>query len=111
MDDIYDFCAAILKGFAQPNRLKIIAALRDGELSQTEIETKISEKQSNTSRHLTALSMAGILSSRRDGPFIFFRIRYPEVLDIIDLTQKIVAHEINAYHHLPLFRQIKKPSV
>lgn len=108
MDDLNDFCAAVLKGLAQPNRLKIIEALRNGELCQADIASKISEKQSNTSRHLTALFMAGVLSSRRVGSQIFFRLRYQEVLSIVDFTKKIVAQELNAYHHLAVLRRMNK---
>src|SRR5512135_3895059 len=94
MSDIAGFRADILKAMAQPTRLKIIEFLRDGERCVCEIFPAIGEEQSNTSRHLNLMQAAGVLSRRKEGLKIFYAIKHPEVLEIVDLAARIMAHEI-----------------
>lgn len=94
MSEIAAFRADILKAMAQPTRLKIIEFLRDGERCVCEIFPAIGEEQSNTSRHLNLMQSAGILSRRKDGLKIFYAIKHPEILEIVDTVTLIVRQEI-----------------
>ncbi len=94
MSDIAAFRAEILKAMAQPTRLKIIEFLRDGERCVCEIFPAIGEEQSNTSRHLNLMLAAGVLSRRKDGLKIFYAIKHPEILDIVDTVTLLVKQEI-----------------
>lgn len=100
MNDIAGFRADILKAMAQPTRLKIIEFLRDGERCVCEIFPAIDEEQSNTSRHLNLMLAAGVLSRRKDGLKIFYAIKHPEILKIIDIVTLIVKQEIAGRHEL-----------
>jgi len=57
-----------------PIRLQIIEALSAGERDVTQLLTKIEASQPNMSRHLQVLFQAGVLSRRRDGKHIFYKI-------------------------------------
>jgi ArsR family transcriptional regulator len=94
MSDRDAFRADILKAMAQPTRLKIIEFLRDGERCVCEIFPAIDEEQSNTSRHLNMMQSSGILSRRKEGVKIFYALKYPEVLEILDLASTILKKEI-----------------
>ncbi len=100
MSDIAGFRADILKAMAQPTRLKIIEFLRDGERCVCEIFPAIGEEQSNTSRHLNMMQAAGVLSRRKDGLKIFYAIKHPEILEIVDTVTRIVKNEIAGRHEL-----------
>ncbi|ABQ24655.1 ArsR/SmtB family transcription factor [Geotalea uraniireducens] len=100
MNDTATIRADILKALAQPTRLKIIDFLRDGERCVCEIFPAIGEEQSNTSRHLNMMLASGILSRRKDGLKIFYAIKHPEVLEIVDLAARIMTHEITGRHKL-----------
>ena len=100
MSDTTTYCADILKALGQPTRLKIIDFLRDGERCVCEIFPAIGEEQSNTSRHLNMLQQSGILSRRKDGLKIYYAIKHPEVLRIIDLARQVMAQEITGRHQL-----------
>jgi ArsR family transcriptional regulator len=91
--DIVAFSAEILKAMAQPTRLKIIELLRDGEHCVCEIFPAIGHEQSNTSRHLQTMLKSGILKQRKDGLKIYYSLRHPEVLEIVQLAGLIAAHE------------------
>lgn len=100
MNDISNFRADILKALAQPTRLKIIEFLRDGERCVCEIFPAIGEEQSNTSRHLVMMLTTGILSRRKEGLKIYYAIKYPEILEIVDIVTLLVKQEIAGRHEL-----------
>ncbi|RII29072.1 MAG: transcriptional regulator [Geobacter sp.] len=100
MKSLIDFRADILKALAQPTRLKIIDFLRDGERCVCEIFPAIDEEQSNTSRHLNMMLASGVLSRRKEGLKIFYAIKHPEVLKIVDIVTLIVKQEISERHEL-----------
>ncbi|MHB8709329.1 MAG: ArsR/SmtB family transcription factor [Desulfuromonadales bacterium] len=88
-----DAQAEILKAIAQETRLSILELLRDGERCVCEIFPAISQEQSNVSRHLNMMQKAGILTRRKDGLRIFYAVKHPEVLEIIDLAAAIMRSE------------------
>ncbi len=101
MDKTY-IRAEILKALGQPTRLKIIEFLRDGERCICEIFPAISEEQSNTSRHLSLMLSSGILSRRKEGVKIFYAVKRPEILTIVDLATTIMTQEITGRHEMLL---------
>jgi ArsR family transcriptional regulator len=93
MDRTY-FRAEILKALGQPTRLKIIDFLRNGERCVCEIFPAIKEEQSNTSRHLNLMVSSGILRRRKDGVKIFYGVKHPEILNMVDLATEIALLEV-----------------
>ncbi|RII29684.1 MAG: transcriptional regulator [Geobacter sp.] len=100
MDDFTTLSADILKILGQPTRLKIIDFLRDGERCVCEIFPAIGEEQSNTSRHLNLMVSAGVLLRRKEGVKIFYAVKYPEILEIVELANQIITNEITGRHSL-----------
>ncbi|MCM2264926.1 MAG: metalloregulator ArsR/SmtB family transcription factor [Desulfuromonadales bacterium] len=92
--------ADILKAIAQETRLSILELLRDGERCVCEIFPAIKQEQSNVSRHLNMMQKAGILTRRKDGLRIFYAVKHPEVLAIIDLAAAIMKSEAGHRHDL-----------
>jgi len=92
--------AEILKAIAQPTRMKIIEFLKDGERCVCEIFPAIDEEQSNTSRHLNMMQGSGILARRKEGIKIMYRLKHPEVLEILDLASAILKKEISGKNEL-----------
>ena len=84
----------ILKAMAQETRLRILELLRGGERCVCEIYPAIGEEQSNVSRHLNLMEKAGILSRRKEGLKIIYGIKYPEVLNILELAREILQQEL-----------------
>lgn len=56
------------------HRIRIIWALRDRELTVSEIADEIEASLQNTSQHLRLMKNKGVLQSRRDGREIHYRI-------------------------------------
>lgn len=64
----------ILKALADENRLRILNLLINGELCVCDIETVLGIKQSNTSRHLNRLKVAGIITSQKKSQWVYYRL-------------------------------------
>jgi len=64
----------IAKALGDESRRKIVELLQSGELPATAIFEQFSFAAPTISRHLSVLKEAGIVSTRRNGVFIFYSI-------------------------------------
>lgn len=69
-----DRAAELFAVLSTPVRLQIIRILCDGEQSVTHLLAQIEASQPNMSRHLQVLYQAGMLTKRRSGHQIFYRL-------------------------------------
>lgn len=83
-----------LKAIAQPTRLKILYFLKDGEQCQCKIIPKMTEEQSNISRHLTHMRDMGILESRREGVSVYYKIKDKRIFRLLFLADQMIKAEI-----------------
>ncbi|MEN6427840.1 MAG: metalloregulator ArsR/SmtB family transcription factor [Phycisphaerales bacterium] len=75
--------AEVLKAVAHPLRLMIVETLQDGERSVGEIMDALGEKQAITSQQLNLMKDKGVLTSRREGAKVFYRIQNPNVIRVL----------------------------
>lgn len=68
---------AIFKALADDTRLRILNLLRQREICVCEIVDVLGLCQSKVSRHLATLKHAGLVSCRRDGPWIYYSLAAP----------------------------------
>lgn len=64
-----------LKAFADPLRLRILAAVAQGELTVGEVQEVVDSVQSAVSRNLGLLREAGFVRGRREGTNVYFSLR------------------------------------
>lgn len=86
--------ARCMKALAHPLRLKVIAALKDQEMSVQELVEAVGTTQSNVSQHLTIMRDKQILSSRRVANQVFYRVGDCKVLDLVALTKRIFCNAL-----------------
>ena len=72
--------ARVCHTLANPRRLKILSALREGERSVSELTTLTGLPQSTVSRHLAIMRAVGVVSARREGQQVYYGITSPHVL-------------------------------
>ncbi len=78
-----------LKALADPQRLRLMALCRHGELSVTELTRVLGQSQPRVSQHLKQLCEAGLLERFRDGKRIYYRLptavdaRQRQLLEVI----------------------------
>jgi len=75
-----------LKAISHEGRLMILCHLATGEKSVTELEDLLSARQAAVSQQLARLRLEGLVTPRRDGKTIFYRLTDDKPRQIIDLV-------------------------
>lgn len=70
----FESAAELFGVLSTPARLRIIGALCDGENNVSQLVEQIALPQPTMSRHLNVLYRAGVVSRRREGANIYYRI-------------------------------------
>lgn len=79
---LFDEFARVAKALSSGRRAEIIDLLANGERSVDSIATEIESSIANASQHLQILRRAGLVSSRRQGTSIFYRLASPDVVTL-----------------------------
>jgi ArsR family transcriptional regulator len=74
----------MFKSLSDPNRLRILYILKDGEKCVSEILPFFDILQPTVSVHLLKLQESGLLDVRRDGRKRYYRLSDHRVLDLIN---------------------------
>ena len=81
--------AAVARALGDPKRLCVLESLADGEASVGELATRVACQVPNMSQHLAVLRSAGLVSARRDGSTVYYRLADPKVLEAYKVLQSI----------------------
>jgi DNA-binding transcriptional ArsR family regulator len=73
-DEALVLIAQRFKALSEASRLKLIHALKGGEMSVSELVTETGLTQANASRHLQVLIDTGVLKRRKEGLNVFYAI-------------------------------------
>lgn len=66
--------SAFLKKLSNPDRLMVACALIEGERSVRELEDALGIRQPGLSQQLAELREAGLISGRKEGKQVFYRL-------------------------------------
>jgi ArsR family transcriptional regulator, lead/cadmium/zinc/bismuth-responsive transcriptional repressor len=79
--------AALFKLLGGDTRLRLLLQLvRSGETTVTDLATTLGMKMPTVSNQLLRLSDTGLLSSRRDGSNVYYRVANERVAPLLDLA-------------------------
>ncbi len=81
--------AAVARALGDPKRLCVLESLAGGEASVGELATRVACQVPNMSQHLAVLRSAGLVSARRDGSTVYYRLADPKVLEAYKVLQSI----------------------
>jgi ArsR family transcriptional regulator len=81
--------AAVARALGDPKRLCVLESLAGGEASVGELASRVSCQVPNMSQHLAVLRSAGLVSARRDGSTVYYRLADPKVLEAYRVLQAI----------------------
>ena len=99
-----DLTARLFRGFADPSRLALLALLREQEHCVSDLVEQTGLTQSNVSSHLTCLRGCGLVTSRQEGRYVYYRLADPGVAAMLATAEELLARhagEIAACVHLP----------
>lgn len=94
--ELFQLHASVCKGLADPKRLLIINALRDGERTVTDLVDELDIPQANVSQHLAVLRDKGLVRGRREGQWMHYSLTSRKIVDAMDLLREVMAEQLNA---------------
>jgi ArsR family transcriptional regulator len=86
--------AAVAKSVAHPHRLELLEQLAQGDRSVDVLAQRTGLSIANASQHLQHMRRAGIVSSRRDGKFVFYGLADETVLDLLAALRRLAERNI-----------------
>jgi len=103
---LYAQFAEVAKALANGIRLEILELLAQGEKSVEALAERANLPVANASQHLRLMRQAGLLASRREGKFIFYRLSDPSVLHLTAALHRVAGQNqaqareiVNGYFH------------
>ena len=98
--------AAIARAIGNAGRIEILEQLSQMEKSVDTLADAVGMSIANTSQHLQHLRRAGLVASRRDGKFVFYRLADDDVVSLLQLlfrvgerNQAVVDRILRGYFH------------
>lgn len=84
-DELLEQIATRFRGLAEPARLRILDALRNGELTVGDLGRQTGLNQANLSKHLQLLHSLGFVVRRKDGLFVYYALKDKDVFQLCDI--------------------------
>ena len=91
---LFDEFARVAKALSSGKRAEIVDLLANGERSVESISREIESSVANASQHLQVLRRVGLVSSRREGTSIFYRLASPEVVGLWRSLQSVARERV-----------------
>ena len=83
--EVLELVAARFKALAEPARLRILSALREGEQAVSDLVDVTGLGQANVSKHLRLLHDLRFVERRRDGLYTLYRLADEDIFALCDL--------------------------
>ena len=74
MNTAFKDTATIFKAFCDENRLQILSLLKNREMCAFQLQEELEIGQSTLSHHMKVLCQSGIVNSRREGKWTYYKI-------------------------------------
>lgn len=79
----------VIRAIKHPLRHQMMSIMREqGKIIVTDLFIKMRLEQSVVSQHLAILRRAGVLTTKRDGKFIYYSLNETKILEINNLIEK-----------------------
>lgn len=93
LDEHFQTVAFLARSLSDENRLRILLTVSNGKKSVTSIVEELGLSQPLVSHHLKELKRSLLVKIERNGPFIYYELVDPRILDVIR-TLSIVATDL-----------------
>ncbi|GAB3475362.1 ArsR/SmtB family transcription factor [Nocardiopsis coralliicola] len=97
-DEQYGAAAEILGLLADPTRLHLLRLLGD-EQDVTELTAQVEASRSSVSQHLGRLRLAGLVTARKDGRRMLYRITSDHLARLVDEALGYAYHAVHGVPH------------
>ena len=91
---LYDVFATVAKAMSSGRRAELIDVLAQGRRSVESLATEIGQSVANTSQHLQVLARAGLVTSRREGNRVLYRLADESVEALWESIRAVAATRV-----------------
>lgn len=105
-DSLRQFKADIFQALAHPTRIAVLEQLRDRELTVSHFVERLGLEQANLSQHLSVLRARQIVLTRKVGNQVFYSVRDPLMIDLLDLMRRYFHKQVAG--SVTLFEEIER---
>jgi len=106
-DTLRRFKAEFFQALAHPTRIAILELLRAGELSAGSLIEQLGIEQANASQHLAVLRAKRIVISRKAGNQVFYSVRDPLILEVLDLMRRYFQTHVS--EAMAMLKEMEEP--
>lgn len=99
-----ELAVEIFRMLADGTRIRLLWALREGELSVNELAERVGKPGPAVSQHLAKLRMARLVRTRREGNQVFYRVENEHIAGLVQDAVHNAEHAfdgIPAHHRVP----------
>jgi len=88
------FKAELFKALSHPVRIRILELLRTGEMTVSELQTRLEIEASSVSQQLGVLRSRQLVAGRREGTSVYYRVADPQVFALLDVARAMFEHHL-----------------
>ncbi len=99
-DDLVELIARRFRVIGEPMRIRLLDRLRDGEATVGDLSEALSASQQNISKHLAVLADVGILSRRKEGNHVYYRVVDEGVFALCEAVCGSVQQQLRSLNEL-----------
>ncbi|MCL6422340.1 metalloregulator ArsR/SmtB family transcription factor [Brachybacterium sp. JHP9] len=94
-----ELAVEIFAMLADATRVRLILALRDGELSVGHLAERVDKPATAVSQHLAKMRLARVVTARQEGTRVFYRLTDEHAAVLVDEALKQAEHAVGTPHH------------
>lgn len=87
--------AKLFSVFSHPDRIRIVEELRDGERDVNSLQAALGVTHSRTSQNLSVLRAHRIVTERRDGRHVYYRLTQPLMAEWVSSALAFIENEVH----------------
>jgi len=89
MPELSHFTAEFFKALGHPLRIRILDALRQGEVGVTDLSERLKVEQSTLSQQLAILRKSNIVVGRKEGQNVFYSMADRAIFRLLDDARQV----------------------
>jgi ArsR family transcriptional regulator len=89
IENLSSLTGDLLAVLSNPFRIELLYAVGTGEVCVCHLEELLDKRQPYISQHLSVLREAGVLTDRREGRYVFYRVSDLAVFDLLEKAAEI----------------------
>lgn len=82
--------ACLFSALSNPQRLRLLWTLREGECCVCELQAALDAPQSTVATHLRCLTESDVVETRKDGRWSYYSVADPAVFDLIEQARGVI---------------------